>query len=351
MGDVDPTRWPRGLAESVAALVSEGKALVAIAGPNLGKWAEVPELAALLPVDLSAESGTPVAGPIEVRFRPEAASSSFAFQVADEKLPPLDRLYPVERKRPGATVLVEAVKQRNSYGPLIALAEQTVGRGRVLFVGTDTLWKWHTLVEKEGPTPYARFWQQAMRALAPVRSAAGPVQVWLTPSRSQGSVDRRMTIEAEVQSERPVTGSKLDLSAVGPTGGRRPVMLLADPARPWIYRGEWLPREPGAHTLQATLTADGKALTETSTQVPIEPRADESHDVGIDEAALRRLADATGGRWIDINRPDTWPRETSESPEVHERVALDLWGSCTLILLLCAALGIDWLLRVVLGLT
>jgi hypothetical protein len=351
IGDVDPTRWPRGLAESIAGLVSEGKALIAIAGPNLGKWSDVPELAALLPVDIAAESGTPVAGPVDVRFRAEGASSPFAFRIADETLPPFDRIYPVVRKRAGATVLLEAVKQRNSYGPLIAMAEQTVGRGRVLFVATDTLWKWHTFAEKEGPTPYARFWQQAMRAVAPVRSAAGSVQVWLTPSRSQGTVGRRMSIEAEVQSDRPVSGSKLDVAVVAPGGTRRPLAVLAESGRPWIHRGDWLPQEPGQHTLQATLSADGKTLAETSVLLPIEPRSDESHDIGIDETSLRRLSDATGGRWIDPARPDTWPEQMSESPEVCERVAFDPWNSYLLILLLCGVLGVDWLLRVFLGLT
>src|SRR5262249_17986423 len=127
LGDVDPTRWPRGLAASLAQLVQdEGKSLVVIAGPNLSHFADVPVLHALLPVELTRESGHPVEGPIDVRLRPDAGSSPFFFQLRDgdaDKLPALDQVYPALRKRPGATVLLEAVNQRNPYGNLIVLAE------------------------------------------------------------------------------------------------------------------------------------------------------------------------------------------------------------------------------------
>ncbi|HZZ77949.1 MAG TPA: vWA domain-containing protein, partial [Gemmataceae bacterium] len=183
LGDVDPAKWPRDLAKDLANLIAdEGRSLVVIAGPSVGRMIEIPELHALLPVELTPDSGKPIEGPIDVRMRPDAADSPFFFQLrtADaEKLTPLDQVYPALRKRPGATVLLEALKHRNAYGNTIVIAEHTVGRGRVLFVGTDTFWKWHTLAStSEGPTPYSIFWQQAIRALTPARSNAGPVTLW-----------------------------------------------------------------------------------------------------------------------------------------------------------------------------
>jgi len=113
-----------------------------------------------------------------VRVRPDSAQSPFFFQFragAEETLPPLDQIYPTLRKRPGATVLLEATKERGEYGPHIVIAEQLSAAGRVLFVATDTLWKWHTLAPtKDGPTSYSIFWQQAFRAMSPARPNAGP---------------------------------------------------------------------------------------------------------------------------------------------------------------------------------
>lgn len=353
LGDAQLSRWPSTMAGSISSLVAnEGKSLVVIAGPNLGQFAEYPELHGLLPVELTGDAGKPVAGPVEVRLRPEAATSPFFFQVAGEveKLPPLDQVYPVVRKRAGATVLLEATKQRNPYGPLIVAAEHTVGRGRVLFIATDTMWKWHTLAEKEGPTPHAIFWQQALRALTPVRSGGGGVQVWMTPARTQGSVGRRQTLEAEIQSDRPVPGSKLTAAVVTPSGERWPLAFLPDPARPERYKAEWLPKEPGVYQIQGLLVQEGKTLADHAAQVRIEPEMSEADDRGIDDNLLKRLTTATGGVRIDPDNRDTWPDAPSLGT-IPQRTTWDLWGSFALILALCGVLGVDWFTRVFQGLT
>src|SRR5262249_9713111 len=81
-GGVEPARWPRELAPALARLVTdEGRSLVVIAGPNVARLAAVPELNALLPVELTKQSGNPVEGPVAVRLRPDAASSPFFFQL------------------------------------------------------------------------------------------------------------------------------------------------------------------------------------------------------------------------------------------------------------------------------
>src|SRR5258707_9510039 len=53
------------------------KALIVVGGTGLGRLADVPELHALLPVDLTRDSGRPVAGPVDVRIRPDASASPF----------------------------------------------------------------------------------------------------------------------------------------------------------------------------------------------------------------------------------------------------------------------------------
>src|SRR5262249_7579185 len=148
-----PATWPRGLARNINAAVTDGgKSLVVVAGAHLGEWVDSPELSRLLPVELTRESGTPISGQVEVRLTPEGkATDWFTLKTKDGKavaqsaaLPTLENVYPVLRKRPAATVLLETVGHQNAYGPLVVAAEQTVGRGRVLFVSTDTFWRWQT---------------------------------------------------------------------------------------------------------------------------------------------------------------------------------------------------------------
>jgi hypothetical protein len=356
LGDVDPARWPPRLVSGLAHLIEEeGKSLVVIAGPQLARIAQVPELHALLPVEIVAASSKPLAGPIPVRLRSDAATSPFFFQLSAEQidlLPPLDQIYPPLRKRPGATVLVEAAKHRNLYGPCVAVAEHTVGRGRVLFIGTDTLWKWHTLAPaKEGPTPYSLFWQQALRALTPERSHLGTVDVWLRASRTRPEPGQSVEVTAEVQSEIPLTRIKLDSNVVLPDGQRFPLALSADSQDLRKYRAVFAAPRAGNYTVAATASVDGQRAAEGSMSLHVvEPREEET-DGRVDLAYLERLAKSTGGRLIDPSRPDTWPtaENGNEPPQIQTRTVA-LWDNFTLLLLLCFFLGADWFFRLMRGL-
>lgn len=352
LGDINPTRWPRGLASDLARLVADdGRSLVVVAGPSLGSLLEIPDLESILPVELTADSGKPIDGPIDVRLRADAAASPFFFQLGDrdEKLTPVDQIYPVVRKRPGATVLVEAVKERNAYGNRIVLAEHTVGRGRVLFVGTDTLWKWHTLAAaNDGPTPYSIFWQQAFRAMAPARSAPGAVNVWLTPSRSRAAVGRVVLIEAEIATSRSLPPASFEASVTGPDDKKLPLMFNVDPANPKLYRATFTSTTPGVQRITATLVGDGKVLAEAMTTIQAEVPTGESGE--IDLANLARIAHNTGGRVIDPSVAQTWPTPMDEPlPNVARLHTIDPWSNFTLLLLLCVLLGADWFIRLFKG--
>jgi hypothetical protein len=353
LGDVDPSRWPRRLPAALARLVTEeGKSLVVVAGPNLTALAAFPELHALLPVELATDSAKPVTGPVEVHIRPDSSNSPFFFQIRGEaKLPPLDQIYPPLRKRPAATVLLETAKQANSYGKLIVIAEHTVGRGRVLFIGADTLWKWRTLAPAgPGPTPYSLFWQQAFRALTPARSNLGGVQLWLQTNRTRGEVGRPLVVEAEVQSVRPLPYPKIQATVELPDQRQLSLAFAADPANPLRFRAEFEPILAGPHTVKAGLISEGKSLAETSVVVHVDAARGEDNDHGIDRTNLERLAAATGGKAIDPNRPETWPSPAGHPlPQVTQSRTVDLWSNFTLFLILCGLLGTDWFLRLMKG--
>jgi len=353
LGDVNASKWPRGLANHLARLVAdEGRSLVVIAGPGLANLRELPELHAILPVELTGESGTPIDGPIEVRLRADAVNSPFFFQLRnpDEKPTPLDQIYPTLRKRPGATVLLEAAKHRNPYGNVIVLAEQTVGRGRVLFVATDTLWKWHTLAStNDGPTPYSIFWQQAFRAMTPVRSNVGLVSLWLTPNRSRVDVGRPIVVQAEVESTRTLPPTTMQGFLTTPNDKRVPIVFSADVSNPRLYRAEFVCAHAGLNHISASLVAEGKALAEGASAVQVhEPRGE---DGDVDLVNLARIAQATGGRVLDPAVPETWPTPGAEVlPPIERLHVIDPWGNFTLLLLLCVFLGIDWFIRLFNGL-
>jgi hypothetical protein len=351
LGDVDPGKWPRGLATDLARLVAdEGRSLVVIAGPDLANLLEIPELHAILPIELTPDSGKPIDGPIAVRLRTDSGTSPFFFQLRGDnrELTPFDQIYPVLRKRPGATVLVEAVNERNAYGNRIVLAEHTVGRGRVLFVGTDTLWKWHTLApNSDGPTPYSIFWQQAFRAMTPARSNAAGVNLWLTAKRSRAEVGRPIVLQAEVQSSRAMPTVQVQGFMTSPDNTQLPLVFAVNPTNPRLFRAEFIAGKPGVQRVSASVMAEGKVIAETTTAIQTE---ESRSDTGIDLPNRARIAQDSGGKVIDLAQPATWPMPAVELPRVECLRTFDLWSNFTLMILLCGLLGADWFIRLFKGL-
>ncbi len=357
VGDVNPQRWPRGLAPGLRRVVAEeGKSLVVLAGPNLTHWLEAPELLALLPVEITRETANPVAGPVPVRPSAEGARSPFLLQPgagpAAAALPALDQVYPPLRKKPAATVLLEAARLGNAFGPLIVLAEHTVGRGRVLYVGTDTLWKWQTFTTAEDAhtTPYHRFWQQALRALAPVRPGGAAVNLWLQPRRSRCEAGQRAAVRAEIDAAAPLPQASIQGAVSLPDGRTLPLSFAPDPAAPNAYLAEFETGPAGPYRLTASVASEGRLAAEGTAVLDVDEPRPERDGAPVDLANLARIAAATGGRVIDPSDPQTWPASATAGPvTVTERHTVDGWDRAYLLLLLAVVAGIDWLLRLLRG--
>ncbi len=360
IGDLDPGRWPRAFAPALYELVAEeGRSLVVIAGPRLPRMARVPEIAALLPVEVTPETGRPLDGPVDLRITPEGAASAVFYRPGGpagrrwSDLPPVDQVYAPLRKRAAATILAEAVGRANDYGPVIVLAEQAVGRGRVLFVGTDALWKWQTAAaaDADGNTPYTVFWQQALRALAPARLSAGAVSLSVQTDRTMYRSGQAVTVSAEARSDQPIERAAVEAAVTLPDGRALPLAMQRDAAQPGLFHAVFEPAAAGAYRVAATLTADGKPAAESMAVLQVRPLESERDDSGIRSATLAQVASGTGGRAIDPGEPGTWPAAPGADEQVVVRRArtVDLWGGFWIISALVAVLGLDWLIRLMRG--
>lgn len=358
LGSADPRRWPRGFANVLQQLVEEdGKSLIVIGGPNLGQMAAHPALAALLPVQLSPESAAPVPGPVAVRVTPEGLASPFfaAPGGAPESywaaLPPVDQIYPPLRKKPAATALAEAAKLANPYGNLILMAEHTVGRGRVLFIATDTLWKWQMFATApDGPTPFQVFWQQSLRALAPLRLSGGNVSLHLEPDRSRYEPGQTVVLRAEVRAASPLPKARVQARVTLPDGQQLPLDFAPNAAEPGTYTARFTPTAPGQHKVAASVAAEEKVVADTLIAFDVEASNAELDHPRINEAALRRIAHDTGGSFLSRTDPGTWRALANlEKVPVARVETVDLWNRFVLLILLAVLMGADWLLRLLRG--
>jgi hypothetical protein len=353
LGDVRPATWPRGLARHIYGAVSEGgKSLVVMAGTHLEEWVDAPELTRLLPVELTRESGTPISGQVEVRLTPEGTASSwFALKENSEvttPLPTLEHVYPVLRKRPVATVLLEAATQQNAYGPLVVIAEQTVGRGRVLFIGTDTLWRWqsHGPRTDDGVTLHSAFWQHAFRALAPTELTSARRQLLLRPERTQYRVGDSVRISAEISAGEETASTTLEGTVVLPDGRRLPLALQTEEQRNGTSSAQFEPSQSGRYRIEVLARSEGQNVADASVVVEVAARGSETDGSPVDHATLERWASATGGRRIEPHQADGWVAAgLRSSTTLVRRQAFDLWHNFALVLLLCVLQAADWTIR------
>jgi len=371
LGNVNPRNWPRGFARLLQNAVTEGgKSLIVLAGPQLGTWLDVPELTQLLPVELTRDSGTPVSGQIDLRITPEGTAATWFSMLpgrssgepapgagsTQQVLPPLEHIYPAMRKRPAAAILLEAKTQTNAYGPLIVMAEQTTGKGRVLFVGTDTLWRWQTLGPRSdaGVTLYSAFWQQALRGMAPAEPTTSSAKLWLRPERTLYRAGDKVRLAAQWQTESASaeTGPEPQVAAIVvlPDGRRLPLDLTPEQSDPRRLAGQFDVTEPGQYRIEATARTDARQLAEITTKIEVVSKPGEKDSAPVDSPSLERVAAATGGRVIDPGTADGWLKSSSVEPTiVIRRQSYDLWHNFTVLLVLCSLLAADWTMRLFRG--
>jgi len=356
LGDIRPKNWPPNLASAIHhAVVEQGKSLIQIAGSHLDQVAAIEELSTLLPVELAQRAGQPIEGPIAVQLvvGRSAFSPFFALDSAAARdLPPLDQIYPIVRKRPAATPLLEAADRAAAYGNLLVMAEHTVGSGRVLFVASDTLWKWQTLgkVDDAGNTPYRRFWQQTLRAMAPARPGSNQHQLVITADRSRYRVGDAVHLTATLAGQARGSSQNIDCRVRLPKGREFPLAFAPQSRDTSTYESDFEITAPGEHTIKATVSGGGKSAGETLLVITAAPQPSELEHARTNHRLLSALAAATGGREVDLDHKETWPGADIAKPVLVEQAAIvDLWSNFSLLLALVGVLGLDWLLRLLKG--
>jgi hypothetical protein len=138
-----------------------------------------------------------------------------------------------------------------------------------------------------------------------------------------------------------------------PDGKRLPLDLAADGRSPNQFTASFEAGAVGRYRIEAAASSDSQTTAEVSTVIEVAPKGrTEADDVTVNAAALARLAATSGGRVIDPAVADGWLPTSSPEPEAVVRSRpVDLWHNFTLLLVLCALMAADWVLRLFRGYT
>lgn len=371
--------------ENIRSYVDGGGGLVMLGGAlsfSSGGYAGTP-LAAALPVELVDPFTLPAGGPGRPRvggaasldgpgdplvdtamFTPVLTRAgqvhpitALRYEQADnlatwKALPPLEGVNLVARARPDASVLAVHPRLRTPAGdPMPVIVAGEYGQGRVLTVGTDSLWRWGFVAAArpgDDGRHYVELWENSIR--------------WLI----QDPELRHLLVESDAVEYAPDTPVRLSVRLLdrdyAPLAGgsvRVEVERGADAAQAEAVASEVievdaagrgrteLPRlGPGVYRVTASAELGGKPVTARDLFLVRDVGAELDRPAARD-ALLREIAQVTGGAYLGAVEalPASLPLAEPRIVRVDRRADVELWSRPMLFFLALLFLGAEWGLR------
>lgn len=253
---------------------------------------------------------------------------------------------PIERLKPGAQELANADRPDGSQQPL--LTQQFVGRGKVMFLGTDDLWRWDY---------HDEFWMQSIRYLARSSLLDSDGAVELTVDRSTYRTGESATARVRFfdESQAPPEDDGVQLTLEKPDGRTRTITMSRVAGNRDLFEATIPGLTAGDHRLwivQPLLRGTTGETKPPSTEFTVEPVAGEMTRLDMDLAELKQTATITRGKYFSFLEADSLLDVLPRGRQVRIQTLPPepLWNSWKLALLFVTLLIGEWVLRKRMGL-
>ena len=241
----------------------------------------------------------------------------------------------VAKSRPGSEVLAVHSELRNQWGRIPLLAIRSAGRGKVLFMGTDSAWRWRRGVEDKF---HYRFWSQVARWMAHKRHLAEKEGIRLSFTPETPKVGDTVFLQATVLDEAgfPLENGEVNGAIVSPTG-RGEQLELSEVEGGWgVYSAEFSPQEGGPFEIAIDAPEQDREL-KTKLTVSLPKR--EKLGRPVNRPILGEIATLTGGESAGPDHLDEIIKKISILPEprpaeIRTRLWSNPWWGGAILLLL-----------------
>jgi len=265
---------------------------------------------------------------------------------------------PVRALKPGATALAvhSDPRRQTRHGPQPIVAAQFYGPGRVLFVASDSTWRWRYV----GARAFDQFWSQTVRYLTQGRLLGGLKRLALTTDRDDYSLGQRITVRAKVldASYKPAAAEKFEVRVnVGQAsnlssgqesqaGSLRHLQLEPVAGVAGEFEGSLLAGQLGLHEISANQpgTAGRDVAAVKAVRVSL-PRL-EFADTRMNEPLLREVASVTGGEFLTLDKIGELPKRLPRREQVlvNEQTH-EIWDTPLALCVFCGLLFTEWVVR------
>jgi hypothetical protein len=259
-----------------------------------------------------------------------------------EVLPEMLSSRNVTEAKPLTTTLAVAAGRDDADGTP-AIVHRRYGRGQVVSVGVEGLWRWGLNAKISGNnSPFDRFWDQMILWLLAGRDFVPTRQYSFRPSSANVQLGEKAYFRLTMRQPDSRVKSVPLAIFLGDTEVSR-LNLAAPLGDAGRLTAEFLPARTGRYRAVARLP-DG--TTEESRFIVFTENVEES-EVTTDAVCLRRLCESSGGRLI---APDELPRLLkelgSEKADVTPKTRLcPIWNATWVFYLAGLLFGTDWYLR------
>ncbi len=260
-------------------------------------------------------------------------------------LPGFQWYAPVVRAKAGSQVLAVHGSESNRWGRLPLIVSRTSQTGKILFMGTDSAWRWREGVEDRY---HYRFWGQVVRWMAYQRHMARGESIRLFYSPDRPEVGRVVSLNANVSGAggEPLQEGEVLVQAVAPSGKTETVRLTARNEEWGLFTGSFLPDESGEFTLHVSNSEGGAIETRLTVEGvdPERPGQPARPDV------LAEIASLTRGEMFETFELGPMIERIRALPEPEPEIRrLRLWCHPAWIGFLVLLLGIFWIGRKLVG--
>jgi uncharacterized membrane protein len=295
LGSFPAEDWTPRQMQALIQAVENGGTLIFLGGEKSfgrGGYART-SLAALFPWKLSDREPEPAHETVSVRVPPMGAGHPILATVEDilsRSSATLDAVNLVSELKPGATALLDA---RLGARELAVVAIQPFGKGKVLGIASNTLWKWATQPEPLR-SAYGLFWRQAIRNLAGKTEGGQNLGVRFDKDFYRPGEEAAVEIRAP--------GARSDALRFAATVAFKdqaaPVIVEPVPGQDRAWQAKLRFRKRGEHVFRLVAYQGERVLETYEKDLAIAPLLSEGSRLEIDEPFLQQLARQGGGAYF-----------------------------------------------------
>ncbi len=346
LGSFAASQFTDAQGDTLARYVSNGGALILLGGEasfGRGGYAES-KLAPLMPWAISDKEPELVTGSFPVTVSASGAAVDFTSGLREDLGASggaaLESLNEPGGLRPGAIALLDA-NVSNHTEPVVAW--QRYGKGQVLGIASNTLWKW-AAAGHETKNLYGRFWRQAVRGLT--KKLEGGSLLGIHWNQEHYRPGDQAVVEVRLRTGNDTGAIRLVGALSGPGGDHEvnltPVMGQAD-----LYTAKIALPQRGDYTFRLSAYAGANLAESYERALPVEPLLEEGASPELKDAYLKEIAARANGVYApekDLGPVRDFLRQRIVSQKAAVAVPLVDYRDIFPVLIL-VILVVEWVLR------